>query len=237
MFQNIQHFGKENRRVVANDFGYEQADIIFLVECHNLSSHRGEIEKVFKNTHDLIHFTAGTDNFTSNGQVCYVRKNVHKNRMRFLAHNANDFNEYGGRDQNKITELSLFEYKFNSEKVVYILSVYKHPMCSNEKCLSDINRFLLKNLTDDLYTNERRNLFILGDFNIDFNLDKNKKWLDYLGNNIKMKPLFTNDITFKNLSQLDWAFVNKDFKHKISSSIYDTWFSDHSAIWTQIDFN
>ena len=92
MFQNIQFFGKENRRVVANDFGYEQADIILLVECHNLTSHRAEVEKVFKNTHDLIHFTAVTENFCSNGQVCYVRKNEHKNRMRFLAHNANDFN-------------------------------------------------------------------------------------------------------------------------------------------------
>ena len=134
--------------------------------------------------------TPGTENFCSNGQVCYVRKNEHKSRMRCLAHNANAFNEYCTSDQKKITELSLFEYKFSGDKVVYILSVYKHPECSNDKCLWDMSHFLKKHLTEDLYTNEKRNLLILGDFNIDFNLDKNKKVSDML--EIKMKPLFTN---------------------------------------------
>ena len=155
--------------------------------------------------------------------------------MRFIAHNANAFNEYSTSDQHKITELSLFEYKYNSEKVLFILSVYKHPKCSKDKCVWDISEFLKKHLTSELYTNDKRNLLILGDFNMDMNVDKNL--MNTFENNLKLRPLITNEITYKNVSQLDWAMVNKDFKHKVQSSTYDTWFSDHSAIWTQIDFN
>ena len=54
---------------------------------------------------------------------------------------------------------------------------------------------------------------------------------------MKMSPLFENEKTFENKSQLDWAFKNSNFEFKILSSTYDTWFSDHSAIWSEIQFN
>ena len=52
-----------------------------------------------------------------------------------------------------------------------------------------------------------------------------------------LKILHKNEITYRNISHIDWAFKNTYFNlNSIHSLVYDTWFSDHSAIWTEIKF-
>ena len=242
MFQNIQRFDA-NRRALANDFGYEQADIVLMVECHNKTNERSLAQVVFGQTHQLVYYSSGTDLNASNGQACYVRKSHHSNRLRLVAHNANDFYEYTTSNQNKLVELCLFEYSFSDSKKLYILSVYKHPKCDIKKCLHDMCVFLKKHLPTSSWSlssssssqENKTSILILGDFNVDFN--KQKDLMTTLQDKMNMLPLITNETTFKNISQLDWSFKNKNFEHSVHSSSYDTWFSDHSAIFTRVDFD
>ncbi|RNA12784.1 hypothetical protein BpHYR1_023878 [Brachionus plicatilis] len=69
-----------------------------------------------------------TDLNASNGQICYVRKEL-SSCFRLLTHNASLQYEYTGMTQNKCVELSLFEFVCRKNglngKKVYLLNLYK----------------------------------------------------------------------------------------------------------------
>jgi endonuclease/exonuclease/phosphatase family metal-dependent hydrolase len=91
-----------------------------------------------------------------------------------------------------------------------------------------------------LYTNIERNsgasLLVLGDFNIDFNLPEEREKLEYLQNRLGLRACFENEKTFQYKTHIDWAFKSQHFRFGLESLVFDTWFSDHSAIWAEIDF-
>jgi hypothetical protein len=51
-----------------------------------------------------------------------------------------------------------------------------------------------------------KNLFILGDFNIDFN--KSGQMMNFLANGYGLFPTFINTNTHDSGSQIDWCFTN-----------------------------
>ncbi|RNA12302.1 hypothetical protein BpHYR1_038140, partial [Brachionus plicatilis] len=122
-------------------------------------------------------------------------------------------------------------------KSVYILSLYKHPSLAFGDFLKRLKDFLNK------YANvlSTSNLLIMGDFNVDFNKEKEKSKLDKLID-MDLQPLFKNRARFEKGSQLDWAFVrlspiiSDDQQEQIKAKVLDTWFSDHSAIVSTIRF-
>ena len=79
-----------------------------------------------------------------------------------------------------------------------------------------------------------KNLFILGDFNIDFN--KKNKMMNYMKSEFGLFPIFSKTQTHDSGSQIDWCFTNVITKDNVAyeTIIYESWFSDHKPIWLQI---
>ncbi|RNA03327.1 ATP-dependent DNA helicase, partial [Brachionus plicatilis] len=59
MFQNIQSFNS-NKENVKYDFGYKQADIIFLSECHNRKNFRQNEAKLLFDNYHLVYYSSGS---------------------------------------------------------------------------------------------------------------------------------------------------------------------------------
>ncbi|RNA01219.1 hypothetical protein BpHYR1_004081, partial [Brachionus plicatilis] len=191
------------------------------------------------------YYSYATDLNASNGQICYVRKELSHSCFRLLAHNASLQYEYTGMTQNKCVELSLFEFVCRKHdldfKKIYLHNLYKHPKYENEMFLVDLNKFISK-----YYTNSTNcSLIVMGDFNIDFNQASNKKYLHFFKQQFNLEPYFDKCKTHKNISQLDWCFYNKhnhifataaNLNAGFHSQPYTTWFSDHSAIFSEITF-
>ena len=236
MFQNIQSFNA-NKEKISRDFGYQQADIILLVECHNRANLIHEADRLLSNQgYEMINFTYGTELNASNGQICYVRKGDHANNLNFVAHTANRDGIYTESKQNRITEISLFEYVISREKKLFIISVYKHAKCDKDTFFNTLESFLDKHFPNRK-NDKDLNIFIVGDFNLDFNKRDNRNIYIAMRDELMLKILHKNEITYRNISHIDWAFKNTYFNlNSIHSLVYDTWFSDHSAIWTEIKF-
>jgi endonuclease/exonuclease/phosphatase family metal-dependent hydrolase len=241
MFINIQSFNTY-KNSLANDYGFKNADIILLGECHNVLVTREHAARVFQQTHDMVYFTSGTNEQSSCGQICFVRREK-SNKLKLVADNANERGLYTQSNQRKMCELSLFEYIHSSSKKMMLLSVYKHPEYSANEFVKELATFLKTNLKD---THRPLSLYVVGDFNIDFNrteLSQIQAIVDTFENNFHLKPILSNRKTHRWLengqmkfSQLDWAFRNESFRHQINASEYDTWFSDHEAIRAEIKF-
>ncbi|CAF0812519.1 unnamed protein product [Brachionus calyciflorus] len=241
LFCNIQSFSS-NKKAISHDFGFKKADIILLAECHNVLVTREHAARTLQNSHKLIHFSSGTNEKSSCGQMCFV-KNDKVELFKLLADNTNRNGLYDQGNQRRLCELSLFEYKKQKNKILLILSVYKHPEYQNKFFLNDLNEFLQKNIKE---SHRPVSLFVVGDFNVDFNnVDSNcvKEIFDLIQLKFHLCPVISNAKTFKwmdgdrvRFSQLDWAFKNQNFKFNIKSSVYDIWFSDHDSIWTDINF-
>lgn len=198
-----------------------------------------------QDTHEMIHFTCGSQSLnSSNGQVCYVRKSllistttsaISTSPFQFVAHNANNDSQYVPSEHGelkKLVEFSLFLYTYSSDKRVYILSVYKHNRCNDRRALEEMYEFLQTNIP----RNSGACLLVLGDFNIDFNKEEEREKYEYLQTRLGLRALFEHEKTFQYKTHIDWAFKSRQFKFGVESQVYDTWFSDHSAIWTEIDF-
>lgn len=284
IFQNICNL-KANKHQLTNDYGYKQADIILLNECHAYPHQFMDTSRLFNSeTHEMIHFSCGNKSLnSSNGQVCFVRKSLLKSRsnslvcssrtgtvstnesivnqqtqqsesvsLTFIADNANLQHEYTPKehgDLKKLVELSIFLCEFNDNidrreqrqrrpgRLVYILSVYKHPKCSFNKCLDQMYQFLSKNIPKNSGGGGGESLLVLGDFNVDFNRQDQYENFQNIQKKLGLKPLFLNEKTFQYKTHIDWAFKSQNFMFEIESQVYDTWFSDHSAIWTKINFD
>ncbi|CAF0967783.1 unnamed protein product [Brachionus calyciflorus] len=229
IFMNIQNLNG-NLSKIRNDFAFKNSDLIFLVECHNSIERRGDVERVYGELFSCVHFSSCQQHNASNGQVCYVRNQKHFNKLAFIDDNCDlAFNQY--HNKHKICEFSLFIYKYNPQKILYIISIYKHHDMDNNDFLNVFDMFLDKNMINTF----DQSILLLGDFNIDFN--KNQTIMNEL-NKRDFKPIFRNSVTFdRNSSQIDWAFTNTNFQFNIpKSQTYRTWFSDHHGIYTQIDF-
>jgi hypothetical protein len=241
IYINIQSFNTY-KNSIANDYGFKNADVILLGECHNVLVTREHAARVFQQTHDMIHFTSSTNEQSSCGQICFVRREK-SNKLKLVADNANERGLYTQANQKKMCELSLFEYIHSTSKKMMILSVYKHPEYSDRDFLQELATFLRTNLKD---SHRPLSLYVVGDFNIDFNRTESssiKSIVETFENNFHLHPILSNRKTHKwvangqvKYSQLDWAFRNESFRHQIKASEYDTWYSDHEAIRAEIKF-
>ncbi|RMZ96632.1 hypothetical protein BpHYR1_021479, partial [Brachionus plicatilis] len=87
MFQNIQSFNS-NKENVKYDFGYEQADVIFLSECHNRKNFRqNEAKLLFDNYHLM-----DNDKFIQE-LIAFLNSNLHSTDSLVILGDFNiDFN-------------------------------------------------------------------------------------------------------------------------------------------------
>ncbi|RNA40221.1 hypothetical protein BpHYR1_030431, partial [Brachionus plicatilis] len=227
-----------DKDILRKDFSHLSMDVILLVEGHNMIQYKYQAEHLFDHF-ELVHFSAPISRQTSTGQLCFVNKRLRDN-FKFVADNCDMQANHTYLDDKDLVELSLFQLKSsspNSRKSIYILSLYKHPSLAFGDFLKRLKDFLSK------YSNvlSASTLLIMGDFNVDFNKEKEKSKLDKLID-MDLQPLFKNRATFEKGSQLDWAFVRlspidaDDQQVHLKAKVLDTWFSDHSAIVSTIGF-
>jgi hypothetical protein len=154
---NIQSLNA-NRSKIKRDFGFSNADIILLVECHNNLNYKLQASILFDKTHQMIHFSSYYDAKETNssiGQICFIKRNKNLS-IRFVANNC-DRDLYLYTKKKNLVELSLFEYSNQSEQSqptssaqlsnkVYILCVYKHPDMKSADFLTQLSTFINKHV-------------------------------------------------------------------------------------------
>ena len=240
LFLNIQDFGSNYARI-RNEWAFRNADLIFLVECHNYKTNKSDAERLFMSdqmaSHSMIYFSSCPSQNSSNGQIVYVRQNKHKPRLNFVKDNS-DANSFVYRESLKLVELSLFKYVYESginKKEIYIVCVYKHPSLGKQEFKQQFLDFLKKNLGANYLC---YNILVIGDFNYDLNKSINASMLEFI-EQIGFKRLLKNTVTFEKFkSQPDSVLTSQTFNFKIDNiCAYRTYFSDHHAIWMEINFN
>ena len=188
LFQNIQHFNPK-RDILRKDFSYLSMDVILLTEAHNLTQYKYQAEHLFDNF-ELIHFSSAISRQASSGQLCFVNKRIRDN-FKFVADNCDIQTNHTYKDDKNIVEMSLFKLTNNcsvdKRKSVYIISLYKHTSLAFGDFLKKFKDFLNK-FANVLSTSL---LLILGDFNVDFNKEKEKinctNWLTWAWNHCSRK--------------------------------------------------
>jgi len=142
----------------------------------------------------------------------------------------------------------------NSKNDFFVLCVYKHPDMKNSQFLKELIEFIQQNVpysieiesqisqtstvssqSSNRIENLRNmdNLIILGDFNLDFNQKENRM---ALMKSFGFVPLFVQKTTHNMGNHLDWVFKNNNFRNKIEANLYETWYSDHSALYSNVCF-
>jgi exonuclease III len=227
MFHNIRAFNNDKKNHIQYDHGFRKADVIMLVETHTQLKHTRHVQL---NDYKVLFTSGSNQKYSSHGQICFV-KNSKINFFTLLAHNANQ-QTYESKN---MLELSLFEYMCPTGKdIFYICLLYKHPQMKNSEFAYEFEEFISKHFR--IINNNRidKNLFILGDFNIDFN--KKNKMMNYMKSEFGLFPIFSKTQTHDSGSQIDWCFTNVITKDNLAyeTIIYESWFSDHKPIWLQI---
>ncbi|CAF0837309.1 unnamed protein product [Brachionus calyciflorus] len=200
------------------DFGYQCADMIFLVECHNNPVYRQQADEILNQTHTGIHYSSSIQPDASNGQITFVRnQHGHMTRTIFVGNNS-DHNENQYRSKSRMVELSLLRYEMRALNYLYICSIYKHNDMSNRDFFQQLQNFLQRNI-ENYPNNPNISVLLLGDFNIDFN-ERDDHLRRLQTEPTVFRRLFINTQTFQMGSQIDWAFVNRDYTYITSANVY-----------------
>jgi hypothetical protein len=240
MSHNCAGYGQNQVRI-ASDFGFKAADILFLSECH-IDLKNFSIGNVSIAGYSRVSCTGNIRPNQACGQICFVRHSL-SGQLHFVGDNA-DEKTGSYPDGSEHTEWSAFRLDLEIQTNVYVsiffIHVYKHPKASKSAAMLEIEKVLLglENEANPKFKARETWHVLLGDFNFDFNGDQ--KNLDTL-KKYALVPTFTNKPTFNNTSYLDWVFTNFErkrdhFNFVAKSFLYETWFSDHTPIFTEIRY-
>lgn len=254
LFQNIKFY--------INYYIVKDSDILFFVECHSKYSTASlclEDERIDEynklDDFDLYYLTGGTNENTSNGIACYIRKGLEIN-FQFVGDNSDDNGFYS--KSTGLVELSM--YKFNIAKNesipnwVYICIVYNHPKSDFKKnFIPQFVNFLelhgvivdQSGTRDDIMTkikNQKlqivKNLYVIGDINFDLNVSQNAfVWNSLIKDGLDFK-LQCKDPTTDRGSLIDICMRHLDIttpRVQSKSYVYETYWSDHKPIVTKIE--
>ena len=180
--------------------------------------------------YETLYTSGSNQKYSSHGQICFIKNSI-INNFTLLAHNANRLTF----ESTNMLELSLFEYMMPTKKeIYYICLLYKHPQMKNSEFAYEFDDFISKHFRINEKNRIDKNLFILGDFNIDFN--NKKKMMNYMASEFGLFPTFSKTKTHDSGSQIDWCFTNVKLQNNsvYESKVYESWFSDHKPIWLQI---
>ena len=253
MFANIQQLTRYKRSAIETDYGYQSCDIILLSECHtNVETCRQNFQiKGYR----MMSVTGNRKPAGSNGQVGYWRtESGSSGLLTFIDHNADrythnyneEYNDQRGNSTTKdMVEITMYEYKDHaSGKTIYLIQIYNHPDSSENKNMDNLITAFRK-FRDAHQRSLSMPLLLFGDFNIDFNITKNReRWDNYFGHEFGLVPTIKNTCTRprpsemtdpKKQRQLDWVFSNNPPESQETRK-YSTWFSDHLPLYTAINF-
>ena len=220
MFQNIRALNSTKCVCIEKDIGFQKTDILMFVETHTNLNYVSLQSRTLKGFETKSISGSYTKN-SSNGMICFAKNSKSSNLYEI------DINY-----EKNLLELKIFVYSFTSDSRIYIILLYKHPKMKKSEFFLEFNKFIKKNFRMDNNVIQN-NVFILGDFNIDFN--KKQKYLQTFMNDFNLRPTNLNDITHDSGSQLDWCFTNcNQTKYSYETITYESWISDHKPIRLQI---
>ena len=151
-----------------------------------------------------------------------------------VAHNADPI-DLSYSDES--VELSMFHYRhYESNAEVVLVHVYNHP--SKHRTIKNFEA-KFDNFMEQHRDLIGKNLIVFGDFNIDFNLSDNEiqRLKRKLELKFRIRPTLDRTPTRpKSGNQLDWVFSSMSENLTSETSLYTTWFSDHSPLYTDINF-
>jgi len=252
MFLNVCNIGKnfEKLNVIINDFGFRNADLILLVECHTVLDNFMYITRFNQNSNisfELVpnRLTYGNWVNSSHGQIGLVRKGLTNGNITFIGNNTklncskcrdrHPFNGYCNSTNDRL-EISLYRFE-KQHKLIYIVSIYLHPLKTNNEAFRYFTTEFMSFINSHFGTTRPiiEQMFIIGDFNFDFT--KNEAHPIYqsmndLGFRSSFRAKTYRNFANKSCSQLDWIFTNIE---NYKSSVYTSWFTDHAPIFTTIE--
>jgi endonuclease/exonuclease/phosphatase family metal-dependent hydrolase len=143
-------------------------------------------------------------------------------------------------------EYNVYEYRLNGKDRIKIMCLYKHPKMNIR---ADFVPQFKTVLRDKFYLDTciADPLIIVGDFNIDFNNKDYEYIRQSFQDELGLRPLFENKMTFEyvnksgsnyvhGFSQLDWCFTNLSQNHwNIHGLVYESWYTDHLPIMLEVE--
>jgi hypothetical protein len=258
MFHNTVSFSRHSAAIAA-DYGFKQADIIFLCEARTNPLRRVEMERLIETQmpdFKLVYVSGSTETNAAHGQMCIVRKSKSM-RLNLMSHNCS-----GGpslrytNSTTKCCELSLFRYEMiegNQMSYVFLLHVYKHPAMGGSDFLRELFGFITSELTNrrsehkkgDRFTCDKR-LIIIGDMNLDARRTQDTsydqlKYVNRLIAELDMSWSFSIEQfrwTTCRRTLIDWCLFNANIRpDQIDSQVYASVYSDHMPIWCSYTHN
>ena len=230
---NVENIGNyfDKLKSIEMDLGFRHADLIFLVECHSVKTNRKYCEYSPKdNKYYLIpeqnNLMCGVGFNTASGMICLAKKSIEGN-FKFIAYEE-------VVDMDKIYEFSLHEYDCHKPNIKsnFFCCVYFHQGSYKKSASDHLVKFINYHI-ENLASEQSSRLYVFGDFNEDFNINKHGVLLNGL-NSLELIPTIQSVKTHDKGKQLDWVFTNRR-REKQNSQIYPVWYSDHAAIRTELE--
>lgn len=255
----------EKLDLVENDFGFKSADIIFLIStglyyCNNnletfyekKQNYRGENHEIAKNGYGN---TMTRDDCGYQGTLVIHRKGLAKDYAPdfvFIKNNAGPGRDgFGTYAKEQNLEIGLWRYFWKNNDFLNIVVIHRHPNNKPQNFIEEFSNFATNNnIATKSYCNKREgyyfyiesNIMIIGDFNVDFNKEFENPMWKYFFDEWELESAFwdqgtrwQNDHIGK---QLDWVLYkssDKNSKLDIKSYVYESLFSDHNPIFTEIN--
>jgi len=164
MFHNIATY-RRKFDYLNRDFACKNSDILLLSECHTIPQRdRGLVLDDF----EMIRMSGTKDANSASGQICFLNK---KSALQFHFVDDNTVSMHYNLTKDNL-EISLFKLRLKNGIMVYICHVYNHPNNSRKRFLNEFESFLRAHLQVDPNNKLESNLFVLGDFNINFEKKK-----------------------------------------------------------------
>ena len=220
MFHNIATY-RRKYEYLNQDFACKNCDILLFSECHTIPQRDREL---VLDDFRLVRISGTNDPNSACGQLCFLNKKSNVEQFQFV----NDNTAAGLYEKTKDNlELSMFQMRLKDGKQVFLCHVYNHPNNSKRMFWHEFKAFLRSNLQTDQNTERiMSNLFVVGDFNIEYNQERGEKTFEELG----LRFLHTQVTTDRNTC-IDWCLTNVD-KSLINydCQVYESFFSDHKPI-------
>ena len=248
MFHNIRGFRNHKREAMISDRGFSQCDIIHLVSAGLVSDINENGRKLDDKYKKMLECRTSRPN-SQNGQLNFCKRyKSHRLELIYVWALHNPGEEHFNFDKVDGLEFCIFKYWFCREKnaVIYLVFLYKHPNYKGKsfpQFLEALQKFFY-----DAEIHNLRNVIIVGDFNVDFNIETSN--LEIFKQTFGVEPLFKNDDHKHNTctilrkdkiinSHIDWAFsgiMNSNYQQfvKVEAYPYESWFSDHKPIYIKI---
>jgi len=222
MFHNIATY-RRKYDYLNRDYASNNCDILFFSECHTIPHRdRGLVLDNFR----LVRITGTNDTNSASGQLCFQNKTSQICHFQFI----NDNTSGGLYERTKDNlEISLFEMTLKNGKQVFICHVYNHPGNLRRLFWNEFKTFLRQHIEIDENKKIARNLFVIGDFNININED-NESFINKFQEKLGLQFIHQEVTTDRNTS-IDWCLTNvKESEIQFNCEVYESFFSDHKPI-------